>query len=146
MVPSSHFCDLRFSCKMWQAFYASPGTLPALASGTVGNGQVINHIHSYTSRSGATQAVFCPNDKSVQTLDVRSNSWALPLNFERPANCSASSADGDSHVLVFDHMPPQVIDKDGHPITLLGHTRSGFACAWAPDDRNIVTAYEDGYL
>ena len=40
----------------------------------------------------------------------------------------------------------QVVNKDGHPFTLLGHTRSGFACAWAPDDRNIVTAYEDGYL
>ena len=79
-------------------------TLPAPASGTIGNGDAINHVRSYISRSGATQAVFCLNDKSVQTLDIRLNLWAFFLKFIFPANCSALSADGNSYVLIFDYM------------------------------------------
>lgn len=116
-------------------------------SGTVVSACVTNQVYSCRSRAGPVQAVFSSNDGSLRVLDVRTERWEVPQEFDEPVNCAASSPDGNARVLVFDNKDPCIVDADGKPISKLsGHTRSGFACAWAPEGHNIATAYEDGFV
>ena len=57
------------------------------------------------------------NDGSVRALDVESKIWKSTKTFRHPVNCAASSPDGHARVLVYDHMSPRVVDKDGKKIT-----------------------------
>jgi len=119
----------------------------ATRSGTIVSECVTNQGYSCRSRAGSLQAVFSSNDGSLRVLDVQTERWEVPQEFYYPVNCAASSPDGNARVLVFDNGDPCIVDAAGNPISKLsGHTRSGFACAWAPEGHNIATAYEDGFV
>jgi len=113
------------------------------------NDGITNHVDIIPSRTGPSPiCVFASNDRHLRVLDCETNVFISDQGLSRPINCTATSPDSRLRVVIGDSPEAWVIEADtGRPVhPLRGHRDFGFACAWSPDMRHIVTSNQDKTL